>query len=244
MEEERETTQEEQTVEKESLEEQDVSTAGETTPDLPSEEDEAAAAAEATVEAEDEVTSDLDVEELQAQIEDLKEQLAALEEEAAKNLDGWQRAQASFQNYRRRTETEKEEWRVIANVALLSRLLPILDDFDRAFDNVPASLEGHRWLDGVRLVKQKLHHLLKTENVEPIEVKPGDEFDPQYHEAVLSQPVENFEEGQIVAEAQRGYMQGERVLRPARVVVAAPMPQAEEPDEAAEEPSEESETED
>lgn len=235
MEKERETTQEEKIMEEESLEEQDVSAAEEITPDQPSE--------ETTVEAEAEATSGLDVEELQAQIDELKTELAKLEAEAAKNLDGWQRAQASFQNYRRRTETEKEEWRVVANAALLSRLLPILDDFERAFNNVPASLEGHRWLDGVRLVKQKLHHLLRMENVEPIEVEPGDEFDPQYHEAVLTQPVEEFEEGQIVAEAQRGYMQGERVLRPARVVVAAPIPQAEEPEEEAEEPVEASDTE-
>jgi molecular chaperone GrpE len=124
----------------------------------------------------------------------------------------------------------------------LTRLLPILDDFKRAFDNVPEALEDHRWLDGVRLVKQKLSHLLDMENVTPIEVEVGDEFDPQYHEAVLTQPVEGLEEGQIVAEAQRGYMQGERVLRPARVVVAAPRPQTEDDEEDEESAAEEAGT--
>lgn len=184
----------------------------------------------------------LTVDELQAEIDALQERLAELESEAAKNLDGWQRAQASFQNYRRRTETEKEAWRISANAALLTRLLPILDDFKRAFDNVPEALEDHRWLDGVRLVKQKLSHLLDMENVTPIEVEVGDEFDPQYHEAVLTQPVEGLEEGQIVAEAQRGYMQGERVLRPARVVVAAPRPQTEDDEEDEESAAEEAGT--
>ena len=173
---------------------------------------------------ETETTPDLSLEELQARVGELEDKVIELEQEAAKNLDGWQRAQASFQNYRRRAEAEKKDWRITANAALLARVLPILDDFDRAFKNIPDALEGHKWLDGVQLVRQKLHHLLKTENVEPIEIEPGEEFDPNYHEAVLSQPVEGFEEGQIVAEAQKGYMQGERVLRPARVVVAAAAP--------------------
>ncbi len=201
---------------------------------------------EADVEAQEAQASDevsvLTVDDLQAEIEALQERLVELESEAAKNLDGWQRAQASFQNYRRRTETEKENWRVSANAALLTRLLPILDDFKRAFDNVPDALEDHRWLDGVRLVKQKLSHLLDTENVTPIEVEVGDEFDPHYHEAVLTQPVEGLEEGQIVVEAQQGYMQGERVLRPARVVVAAPRPQTEDDEEDEESVAEETET--
>ncbi len=185
---------------------------------------------------ETETAPELSVEELQVRVAELEEQLEDLKEEAAKNLDGWQRAQASFQNYRRRAEVEKKEWLVTANAALLARLLPVLDDFERAFSNVPEAIEGHKWLDGVRLVKQKIWHLLKTENVEPIEVEPGVEFDPNIHEAVLSQPVEGFEEGQIVAEAQRGYMQGKRVLRPARVVVAAASPEPEaEPEAAAEE---------
>jgi len=181
----------------------------------------------AAVVEETEADEEVNVKELQAQVEALQEKVAKLEEEAAKNLDGWQRTQASFQNYRRRTEAEMEAWRVSANAALLARLLPILDDFERAFDNVPDLLEDHRWLDGIRLVKQKLVHLLETENVKPIEVEPGHEFDPQYHEAVLTQAVDGFEDGQIVAQAQRGYMHGERVLRPARVVVAKALPPSE-----------------
>lgn len=215
MEKEREIKEEQKTVEDEHQTAEEKPAATEEPVDQPAEE-----AEEAKPE------SDLSLEDLRERVVELEEELEELEQEAAKNLDGWQRAQASFQNYRRRAEAEKKEWRITANAALLARVLPILDDFDRAFKNIPDALEGHKWLDGVRLVKQKLHHLLKTENVEPIEVEPGDEFDPNYHEAVLSQPVEGFEEGQIVAEAQRGYMQGERVLRPTRVVVAAAMPEA------------------
>jgi molecular chaperone GrpE len=70
------------------------------------------------------------------------------------------------------------------------------------------------------MIKQKLENLLDLEDVTPIEVEPGDLFDPNYHEAVLRQEVEGFDEDEIVTEVQRGYLQGERVLRPTRVVIA------------------------
>ncbi len=162
---------------------------------------------------------------LQAEMEALQESIKELEQTAQRNLDGWQRAQASFQNYRRRTEAQKEEWQATANAGLLLRLLPILDDFKRALDNVPEAIEDHKWLDGIRLVKQKLENLLNQENVTPIDVKPGDTFDPNYHEAILHQETEEFEDGEIVAEVQRGYLQGEKLLRPSRVVVAKAPPE-------------------
>ena len=163
-------------------------------------------------------------EEVQERAEDkiaaLEATIAELKAEAAKNVDGWRRAQASFENYRKRTEVEKKNWRNTANAALLMRLLPLVDDFDRAFSNIPAEFEGNKWLDGIQLVKKKLHNLLEVEQVKAIEVEPGQEFDPNYHEAIHAQAFEGFEEDQIISVVQRGYLQGERVLRPARVVVA------------------------
>lgn len=150
----------------------------------------------------------------------LTEKLAETEKQMAEYLDGWQRCQATFANYRKRTETEQASWRSVANAALLSRLLPIADDFDRAFQALPADLEGHAWLDGIVLIRRKVAGILESENVRPIVVEPGDTFDPLYHHAVFYQEVEGFEEGQIVAEVERGYTLGERVLRPSSVVVA------------------------
>ena len=157
----------------------------------------------------------------------LTEALEVAEAQAAQNLAGWQRAQALYENYRKRTESERVEWTANANVILLARLLPVLDDFERAFTNLPAALQDEPWINGVRLIEQKLRHILALEGVEPIPVHPGDLFDPYYHEAVLHQEVPGFAEGQIIAEVQRGYRQGERLVRPAQVVVAKAAAQAE-----------------
>lgn len=152
--------------------------------------------------------------------------ITELEAQATKNIEGWRRTQASFENYRKRTEAEKLRWRAIANAALLLRLLPLIDDFDRAFANIPTEIEGNQWLDGIQLIKKKLHNLLEIEQVKPLEVEPGQEFDPHYHEAIHAQIFEGFAEDQIISVVQRGYLQDGRVLRPAKVVVAlAPEPE-------------------
>jgi molecular chaperone GrpE len=150
----------------------------------------------------------------------IEEQLREVENKAAEYLDGWQRAQASFANYRKRTEAEQAHWRGAANANLLARLLPILDDFNRAFDVLPAEFEGNSWLSGIKLIQRKVRAILDSESVVAIELESGDAFDPLYHQAVVYQEVEGFEDGQIVAEVEKGYLLGERVLRPSMVVVA------------------------
>jgi len=150
----------------------------------------------------------------------LEAQLADVEQKAAEYLDGLQRSQAAFANYRKRTEAEQVSWRSVANAALLTRLLPVLDDFERAFQALPAEFAGHAWLEGITLIRRKLAGILEAENVRPIQVQPGDTFDPLYHNALLHQEMPGFAEGQIIAEVERGYLLGERVLRPTSVVVA------------------------
>jgi molecular chaperone GrpE len=175
---------------------------------------------------------------LEEKLQQLEAQLAEAEQKAAEYLDGLQRSQASFANYRKRAESEQISWRSVANAALLSRLLPVLDDFERAFQALPKDLEGSPWLSGITLIQRKIVGILEAENVMPMEVQPGDAFDPLYHHAVLYQEVPGFEDGQIVAEVERGYILGERVLRPSSVVVAKVSPRAPEP-----EPEPESESE-
>ncbi len=157
---------------------------------------------------------------LQSEIERLSEALAEAEAKAAQNLDGWQRAQASFVNYRKRAEAEKNEWQTYANAGLLTRLLPVLDDFNRAFTNIPADNTCQNWLGGIQLVMQKLQRLLEIEGVKPIEIQSGQPFDPYFHEAVQYLEVPDAADGAIIAEMQRGYLLAERVLRPAMVIVA------------------------
>jgi len=146
--------------------------------------------------------------------------LAETEKKTAEYLDGWQRAQASFANFRKRTTAEQAQWRSMANAALLARLLPVVDDFKRAFDAVPDTIKEDPWLSGIQLVERKIKTILETENVQQIEAEPGDIFDPNVHEAVLYQEVDGFNDGEIVAVVETGHMLADRVLRPSMVVIA------------------------
>lgn len=142
----------------------------------------------------------------------------ALEEERAKAeryLANWQRAQADFDNYKKRIEQEQAEGVKLANMSLIMGLLPVLDDFSRAFDTLPPSLAGFTWIDGVRLIERKLQATLEARGLQEIRAV-GEQFDPKYHEAVMQ--VEG-EDGKVMAEAQKGYMLYDRVLRPSLVVV-------------------------
>ncbi len=159
--------------------------------------------------------------------------LAEAEQKVAEYMDGWQRCQATFSNYRKRTEAEQANLRKAANAGILTRLLSVVDDFQRAFQAVPGDLAGNAWVEGIALIQRKAHSILESEEVMPIELKPGDTFDPMYHQAILHQEAPGFEEGQIVAEVSKGYILGDRILRPSTVVVAKATAQA--PATAAEE---------
>jgi molecular chaperone GrpE len=151
---------------------------------------------------------------------DLMEQIAKAKAEAAANLDGWQRSRAEFANYKRRTDAERTDLLVNGGADVLKRVLPIVDDFDRAAATLPAELKDQPWVNGVLLVHRKLITLLEQSNVKPIAINPGDAFDPNLHEAITHEESEQIESGHIISEVQRGYKQGERVLRPAMVRVA------------------------
>ena len=136
-------------------------------------------------------------------------------EDANKYLANWQRAEADFQNYKRRTENERDELRRFGNVSIIINLLPVLDDFERAFNSLDSRLAGLSWFDGIYLIYRKLQQLLENAGVTAIRAE-GQPFDPRYHEAVSH--VEG-EDGKVLAEVQRGYQLHDRVLRPAMVVV-------------------------
>ena len=138
------------------------------------------------------------------------ERLAALE-------DRLLRTAADFDNYKKRAARERSEYVTHANERLVKELLPILDDLERAL--VAASEhEEARLEEGVRLVHRALAELLGRHGVR--EIDADGKFDPHVHEALLSQPSE-AEEGSVIDVVQKGYTLGDRVVRPARVVVAA-----------------------
>lgn len=150
----------------------------------------------------------------------LEERLAVAEAQAAEYLDGWQRARAEFANARKRLERQRAEAFSNAAVAHATSLLPILDDFDRALDNVPQSIAGDGWFEGIILVRRKLQKLLDDLKVEPIEAL-GQPFDPNFHEALSLKDVDGAESGTVIEELQTGYRIADRVIRPSLVNVAA-----------------------
>lgn len=149
----------------------------------------------------------------------LEDELAAAKAEAARNLDGWQRTQAEFANARKRFEKQRVETYVNANAELVAKLLPLLDDFERALESVPAAERDNPWVSGVGLVYRKMQSVLEELNVEVIPAV-GEAFDPNLHEALSQEPSDEYGSGIVVREMRRGYRLGDRVIRPSLVTVA------------------------
>lgn len=162
---------------------------------------------------------EVEVEEPEAELETLREELDQCQAQVAEYLDGWQRTRAEFSNFRKRQETERAKIITFANAGLLRKLLPVFDDFDRAIANMPDEVSGSNWVDGLFLIRRKLDGILESEGVLPIESE-GKEFDPRYHEAVTYEEAEGFHEGQIINVIQQGFTLGDQVLQPALVRVA------------------------
>ncbi|MDP2953920.1 MAG: nucleotide exchange factor GrpE, partial [Chloroflexota bacterium] len=116
-------------------------------------------------------------------LEDLKQALAAEQEKAERYLASWQRTQADFINYRRRTEQEREETANFAHAVLMKGLFPILDDLGRALNSAPADAAAQAWAEGVKLIEHKLMAFLESQGLTPIN-SLAQPFDPNFHEAV------------------------------------------------------------
>jgi len=164
----------------------------------------------------------------EAALESLRVELEAAQAGAAEHLASTMRITADFANYRRRTAEERERETATAAEALLRRLLPILDDLDRAFEQLPPELSKTSWVAGIAMIDHKLRALMEAENMTAIEAM-GKFFNPKEHEALGSLPTEAAE-GLVLAEAQRGYKLGDKILRPALVMVAAPLQTTPAPD--------------
>ena len=149
----------------------------------------------------------------------LPEELAEANRERAQFREMALRAQADLANYRRRVEEEREELRQASAARFLLKLLPILDDLQRALDHAPADAQEEAWLEGIRLIERSLDTLLASEGVTPIEAE-GQPFDPWEHEAVFSIEAEGQEHGTVVNVVRKGYKHHGKVLRVAQVTVA------------------------
>ena len=144
--------------------------------------------------------------------------IAELRREADDYRDRWLRKTAEFDNYRKRLERERREHADQAIVDLLESLLIVVDDFDRAL-TVEAGPEAEAYRKGVELIHAKFHDLLKRRGVTPIDAL-GADFDPNFHQAVMHESSPDHRDGEVIGELRKGYMLGDRLLRPAMVKVA------------------------
>ena len=156
--------------------------------------------------------------ELMERLEQALRELDEARSQSEEHLRNWQRSAADFSNYKRRTDDDRATTAQFANALLIGKLLSVVDDFDRALENVPA--DAHEsWVEGVRLVDRKLRAVLESEGVTEIEAL-GLPFDPNVAEAVVHEDTTEYPDNQVIGELQRGYRLHDRVIRPALVRVA------------------------
>ncbi|MED5020386.1 nucleotide exchange factor GrpE [Paenibacillus chibensis] len=129
------------------------------------------------------------------------------------------RTQADFDNFRKRTQKEKEDFAKYASSKLITELLPIIDNFERAISASGDIADNDSFAKGVGMIFRQLEGVLKAEGLEPMEAV-GQPFNPEFHQAIMQVESDEHEEGIVVEEVQKGYMLKDRVLRPAMVKVS------------------------
>lgn len=162
--------------------------------------------------AEEGAAEDSKVAELEAEVEMLKKQ-------AEESKQRYLRAQADFENFRRRTRAEKEELSKYGSMSVLEKLLPVVDNFDRALDASRQNDDFNSLLKGLEMIHTQFSQILEEEDLKPIQAV-GQPFNPEFHQAVMQVESEEHEEGIVVEELQKGYMLKEKVIRPSMVKVS------------------------
>ncbi|MFW6273868.1 MAG: nucleotide exchange factor GrpE [Halanaerobium sp.] len=166
---------------------------------------------------ESELDLELSREELIEEVREKDNKIDALDAEVDDLLGRMQRLQADFVNYRKRSEREKEEMSLKGKIELASEILPVIDNFELALNSADNNTEFY---SGVEMIYKQLLKLLSDQGIEEISAE-GEEFDPEFHEAIMKVDAENEEdEGKVVEVIQKGFILDERVVRPARVKVA------------------------
>lgn len=130
------------------------------------------------------------------------------------------RAQADFDNFRRRTQKEKEELAKYASMKLVTELVPVIDNFERAMATVPEGTESESFSKGIQMIFRQLETVLNNEGLTAMDTV-GQPFNPEFHQAIMQVESDEYEEGTVVEEVQKGYMLKDKVLRPAMVKVSS-----------------------
>ncbi|CAH1209326.1 MULTISPECIES: nucleotide exchange factor GrpE [Paenibacillus] len=176
----------------------------------------------ATVEEEQELVNEAGAAEAQADemAEQEQGELARLKAEAEESQTRLLRAQADFDNFRRRTQKEKEELGKYASMKLVTELIPVIDNFERAMATVPEGPETESFAKGIQMIFRQLETVLGNEGLTAMETV-GQPFNPEFHQAIMQVESDEHEEGIVVEEVQKGYMLKDKVLRPAMVKVSS-----------------------
>lgn len=155
-------------------------------------------------------------------LKELEAKLESKEEEAKETYDRLLRVSADFENYKKRSTREMEEFRKYANQSLLKEMLSVVDNLELAINSSNDEQEADKNLiEGLNLTLNEILRVFEKFNVKPIEAK-GKTFDPAFHEAVMREESDDFPENTVISEFQKGYLIHDRLLRPAMVVVAVP----------------------
>jgi molecular chaperone GrpE len=140
--------------------------------------------------------------------------------QAAEYLAGWQRERAEYANYRKRVDRERSQWQDVIRSDFVLNLLPVIDDLERAVENLPEEGPVRDWANGILLIQRKLKQQMEDLGLEEIDAV-GQEFDPAMHEAVTHEPSDEHDSGKVIGVLRRGYRLGDKIVRPALVRVAS-----------------------
>lgn len=146
-------------------------------------------------------------------------ELEKLQAEVLEHQQRTLRVQADFDNFRRRTQKEKEDLGKYASSKLITELLPVIDNFERALQASEENPEFESFSKGVSMIFRQLESVLATEGLTAMK-SVGEPFNPEYHQAIMQVESDEYEEGIVVEEVQKGYMLKDKVLRPAMVKVS------------------------
>ncbi|HOG77160.1 MAG: nucleotide exchange factor GrpE [Anaerolineaceae bacterium] len=153
-------------------------------------------------------------------LETLQKAVDTLTAQSAEYLDSLQRERASFANYKKRVDQDNRLVYENALADIIKAFLPVVDDLERALKNKPADPDCEAWISGVALILQKLMKTLDVKGIAPLNVQPGDDFDPAFQEAVTHEDNPQYSNSQVIEVVQTGYKLKDRVIRPALVRVA------------------------
>mgnify|MGYP000845589788 FL=1 len=159
-------------------------------------------------------------EEVSPDLAALQAENADLRKQSEDYLDSLQRERASFANYKRRIDMDNASYAERLLGEHVKYFLPVADDLERSLSHLPEDPDCANWISGIELILQKLLKTLEAKDVRPLELKPGDMFDPTTQEAVTHEENDTYSDGQIIEVVQTGYQIKDRVIRPALVRVA------------------------